>query len=119
MISLHGHADHAAQTQNFLDKHIKVYVPHKDLSWFGDNIPQGTLDPQEGDKFDLGNTVLTAYAVPGHTVGSLVLLDAKTGDLYSSDSLGSNEPPRAPTPDCWTTWGWNAPWTGITRPWWT
>ena len=77
MISLHGHADHAAQTQNFLDKHIKVYVPHKDLSWFGDNIPQGTLDPQEGDKFNLGNTVLTSYAVPGHTVGSLVLLDAK------------------------------------------
>ncbi len=92
VISLHGHADHAAQTQNFLDKHIKVYVPHKDLSWFGDNIPQGTLDPQEGDKFNLGNTVLTSYAVPGHTVGSLVLLDAKTGDLYSSDSLGSNDP---------------------------
>lgn len=92
VISLHGHGDHAAQTQNFLDKHIRVYVPHKDLSWFGDKIPQGTLDPKEGDTFDLGNTVLTAYAVPGHTVGSMVLLDPKTGDLYTSDSLGSNDP---------------------------
>lgn len=91
-ISLHGHADHTGQTQNFLNKNVKVYVPKADLSWFGDTIPKGTLDPKEGQTFDLGNTVLTAYAVPGHTVGSMVLLDEKTGDLYSSDSLGSNDP---------------------------
>ncbi len=40
--------------------------------------------------FDLGGTVLQIYATPGHTPGSVVILDENTGDLFASDSFGSN-----------------------------
>ena len=41
-------------------------------------------------RFDLGGTVLQIYATPGHTPGSVVVLDENTGDLFASDSFGSN-----------------------------
>ena len=41
-------------------------------------------------RFDLGGTVLQIYATPGHTPGSVVILDENTGDLFASDSFGSN-----------------------------
>ena len=47
-------------------------------------------DLKDGMHFDLGGTVLQIYATPGHTPGSVVILDENTGDLFASDSFGSN-----------------------------
>lgn len=47
-------------------------------------------DLKDGMRFDLGGTVLQIYATPGHTPGSVVILDENTGDLFASDSFGSN-----------------------------
>lgn len=42
----------------------------------------------DGDVFDLGGTVLEVIAVPGHTQGSVVLLNRKENYIYISDAVG-------------------------------
>lgn len=44
----------------------------------------------EGYQFDLGGVVLDNYDIPGHTPGSMMLLDKAHNILYSSDQLGCN-----------------------------
>jgi len=44
----------------------------------------------EGQIFDLGGRKLTVYAVPGHTLGSVVFLDDKTRILFSGDAANGN-----------------------------
>ena len=41
----------------------------------------------DGDVIDLGGRELEAIALPGHTPGSMALLDRQTGRLYSGDSI--------------------------------
>lgn len=42
----------------------------------------------DGDVFDLGGTILEVIAVPGHTQGSVVLLNRKENYIYISDAVG-------------------------------
>ncbi|MDG4789658.1 MBL fold metallo-hydrolase [Micromonospora sp. WMMD1102] len=42
-----------------------------------------TLD--DGDRIDIGGRVLTVLHLPGHTPGSIGLLEERTGTLYSGD----------------------------------
>ncbi|WP_326559073.1 MBL fold metallo-hydrolase [Micromonospora sp. NBC_01796] len=44
-----------------------------------------TLD--DGDRIDLGGRVLTVLHLPGHTPGSMALLEERTGTLYSGDII--------------------------------
>jgi glyoxylase-like metal-dependent hydrolase (beta-lactamase superfamily II) len=46
---------------------------------------------KDGEKFDLGGTTIEALFTPGHTPGSIVLLDRKTGNCYSGDAFGSGQ----------------------------
>jgi glyoxylase-like metal-dependent hydrolase (beta-lactamase superfamily II) len=39
----------------------------------------------DGDRVDLGGRVLTVLHLPGHTPGSIALLEERTGTLYSGD----------------------------------
>jgi len=55
-------------------------------------IAQNLLSLKDQDRFELGDRALTVYATPGHTPGSVVVLDEKTGDLFTGDSFGSNSP---------------------------
>ena len=41
----------------------------------------------DGDILDLGNRPLKAIALPGHTPGSMALLDLKSGALFSGDPI--------------------------------
>ena len=90
----HGHPDHIAQIPNFLAAGCRVYLPHADFSSaasFGLALPREQLsDIKSGVILDLGGASLEAYTVPGHTPGSVVLLDRANGDLFSSDAFGSN-----------------------------
>ena len=92
----HGHLDHNGATWSFLRHGRKVYVSDLDKATYtmggGRPCPEGTTDIQDGDSYDLGNTKLTAYFLPGHTPGGFVILDEKTGDLFASDELVNNDP---------------------------
>ncbi len=54
--------------------------------------PTRIKDLREGFVFDLGNRRLKVYEVPGHSVGSIVLLDEDNGDLFAADAVGNNRP---------------------------
>ena len=55
---------------------------------FGGSIdPMDVTDFFEGDKIDLGGHVLTALYTPGHTIGSICVLDEVTGSLFSGDTV--------------------------------
>ncbi|MFC5924042.1 MBL fold metallo-hydrolase [Micromonospora vulcania] len=41
----------------------------------------------DGDRIDLGGLVLTVLHLPGHTPGSIALLEERTGTLYSGDII--------------------------------
>ena len=41
----------------------------------------------EGDRIDLGGHVLTPLYTPGHTIGSICVLDESTGSLFSGDTV--------------------------------
>lgn len=53
-------------------------------------VPVATLPMEDGQRFDLGGTVLEAIAVPGHTWGSVVLLDRAARVVYSGDAVNCN-----------------------------
>lgn len=45
----------------------------------------------EGDRFDLGGRVLDVVEMPGHTPGSIVLMDRTAGICFSGDAVGSGQ----------------------------
>ena len=55
---------------------------------FGGSIdPMDVIDFREGDRIDLGGHVLTAIYTPGHTIGSICVLDEVSGSLFSGDTV--------------------------------
>ena len=55
---------------------------------FGGSIdPMDVIDFCEGDRIDLGGHVLTPIYTPGHTIGSICVLDETTGSLFSGDTF--------------------------------
>ncbi len=94
----HAHPDHIACLGQFQDD-CPVFMHPADLpllkrfseSRYPEIDPQKIQSVQEGYTFDLGDRQLTVYEAPGHTVGSLVLLES-SGFLFSGDAFGSNRP---------------------------
>ena len=86
---------------------VSLFNTHLDMDHAGSNaqFEQFLVDPAElvncrqpltsgqiipvydGDVIDLGDRPLEAIALPGHTPGSLALLDKKTGMLFSGDPI--------------------------------
>ena len=55
---------------------------------FGGSIdPMEVTDFREGDRIDLGGHVLTPIYTPGHTIGSICVLDEVTGSVFSGDTV--------------------------------
>ncbi len=52
--------------------------------------PVRTYPVQDGDVFDLGGVELEVIAVPGHTFGTIVLLDRARRVVYSGDACNGN-----------------------------
>ena len=96
----HGHPDHTQQIGDFVKAGRKVYINEKDIPMAIAGIKDETVKNslteknftciEEGYQFDLGDVKLDNYDVPGHTPGSMVLLDKEHNILYSSDQLGCN-----------------------------
>lgn len=85
----HAHWDHITQANQF----EKVYMNHREreiAELFGLSVDCSRfLDVREGDAFDLGDRRLEVLEVPGHTPGSIVLLDREQKLLFSGDALGA------------------------------
>ena len=95
----HGHPDHIAAMGQFEDAY-DVYMSHHDLGMahsFKERLGyqldlSAIIDVHEGMVFDLGDWHLEVYQVPGHSQGSMILLDATRGVIIAGDAFGSNTP---------------------------
>lgn len=112
VVNTHGHPDHAGGNIEFEDCRMhpadepwyrkmcsKAYRDH-DLQNFpcpalsdyraalaqSGPLPKPLLD---GEVLDLGGRTLTAILVPGHTPGSLCLLDSQSRSVFAGDSLSA------------------------------
>ena len=93
VVITHGHSDHAgASTKALHENGCAIYMDLRDLpilksmsnandNWF--------KDIQSGKVFDLGGFSLEVITVPGHTPGSLVLLERDKQLLFTGDTIGS------------------------------
>jgi glyoxylase-like metal-dependent hydrolase (beta-lactamase superfamily II) len=95
VIIAHGHPDHCGKgTGEFKESGCMVYLDNRDEAVIRGmgfaQYPDGFFtDLRPITRFDLGGTVLEVISLPGHTPGSVMLLDRRRQRLYSSDSLGS------------------------------
>lgn len=104
VVLTHGHPDHAGNIAPFAE----VYMHPADTvldGALGTRIfkdYKGTLRPlADGDTFSLGNRRLDVVHVPGHTPGSVALVDydnhmAFTGDAFGSGQLWMQLAPQMP-----------------------
>ncbi len=90
VIITHAHPDHAGCIGYF----DEVWMHRNDSVLIAERTKdyKGTVRYlHEGQVFDLGGRQLEVALMPGHTPGSVVLLDYAQGDCYSGDAFGSGE----------------------------
>ena len=73
--------------KKFPDRYY-AYDPEKDIVDFGSDVER--IPMTDGQQFDLGGRVVTAYECAGHTPGSMVLLDDKSRCLFAGDAVNCN-----------------------------
>lgn len=99
-IFTHNHGDHIGQANQVIEWTQYIGAPDRpglDGSLQRQNVPGDVVERNlrplfDGDTVDLGDRALIAYATPGHTAGSIVILDPKNGALFTGDSFGNNSP---------------------------
>ena len=89
VVVTHIHGDHSGNMNQF----DEVYFHAADTVLLNSFNPyKGKIHfVGDGYKFDLGGTTLEVLFTPGHTPGSIVLLDRKAGNCYSGDAFGSGQ----------------------------
>lgn len=91
LVLSHAHVDHIYH----LSKQPEVWIHPDDVGLLRKgSIFQKPIRPcprlhflRDGDTIDLGDRELTVFHIPGHTDGSILLWDAKTGTLLSGDTV--------------------------------
>lgn len=90
VVLTHFHPDHAGNLA-FFDK---IYMHRGDTSLVR-MMPisyNGKYEyVNDGDIFDLGGKKIEVVFTPGHTPGSIVLIDRQTGSCFSGDAFGSGQ----------------------------
>lgn len=90
----HGHGDHSWHAASF----DKIYLSMADRNMLfedrfpGQVTPDGSalVDLKDGDEIDLGgDIVLKVVALPGHTPGSILFVDAFHKCVFTGDAVGS------------------------------
>ena len=86
LLNTHGDGDHTANNGAF----AQYYVHQADYEGTGmrDRFPESTCSfIQDRDVIDLGGRPLEIIAIPGHTRGSVAVLDRTKRRLYSGDTV--------------------------------
>lgn len=101
VILTHNHPDHVGQADQFINDGVE-YIGEADRPSVAQRLtrggaPQSVVDrnlkvAKDGDRIDIGGRQLLIVAAPGHTAGSIVILDEQSGVLFSGDAFGSNNP---------------------------
>ena len=87
VVQSHGDGDHTANSAQFPE--IYAHPAEFPLLEGGRNPWRSTLLPvTEGDQFALGDRTLEVIEAPGHTPGSICLLDRENRCLFAGDTLG-------------------------------
>lgn len=100
VVATHGHYDHIGNVNYFPE----FYMHPADLALDSKQLKEytGTILPMaDGDVFDLGGRRLEVVLTPGHTPGSVCLVDydnrmAFTGDAFGSGQLWMQLQPQVP-----------------------
>jgi len=87
VVLTHMHADHAGNIEPFAD----IYYHPADTLLLSRLKPyKGNVHyVKDGDIFDLGGKKIEVKHMPGHTPGSIVLIDRADGSCFSGDAFGS------------------------------
>lgn len=73
------------------EKGIYPYNLETDMSNPGPDEPMPIIhDLYDGQQFDLGGRIVTAYDCPGHAPGEMIFLDENTRCLFCGDALNYN-----------------------------
>jgi hydroxyacylglutathione hydrolase len=87
VVLTHAHGDHAGNIRYFKD----IYMHANDTVLLDKSYKGNIHFVTEGQKFDLGGRIIEVSHMPGHTPGSIVLLDREAGVCYSGDAFGSGQ----------------------------
>lgn len=90
VVVTHIHPDHAGNMY-FFDQVFFHLADTVLMGLFGKNYSGKISFINDGHIFDLGGTKLEVVFTPGHTPGSIVLIDRAKGNCYSGDSFGSGQ----------------------------
>lgn len=115
VVNTHGHLDHVSGNYNFKEFYISAYDesilrtcfdkefrisivgsvlrgPYYEAfdkgKWINNVFPEPKLIRGK-EVFDLGNRMIEVIETPGHTTGSICLLDRNTGTLLAGDSISN------------------------------
>jgi len=86
LLNTHGDGDHVSGTGAFSEIHIHEadYKNGKLAERFPNTKCVGI---QDGDRISLGDRTLEIITIPGHTYGSVAILDVENRTLYAGDSV--------------------------------
>lgn len=88
VVITHLHPDHAGNIRYF----DSIYLHPADTVMMSEYHYEGKMNyVTEGQVFDLGGTEIKVALMPGHTPGSIILLNHATGDCFSGDAFGSGQ----------------------------
>lgn len=85
LLNTHADMDHIGSNDQFASFYMH---PAEASNYYNTQGKQGTFIPVvDGDILDLGNRSLKIISIPGHTPGSIAVLDMEQRVLYSGDTV--------------------------------
>ena len=88
LINTHADRDHVSSNDEFEQVLVSPFeLCHPEMRG---RTSDEVIPVWDGDVIDLGERELEVIALPGHTPGSIAILDHETGNLFSGDPIQEN-----------------------------